>query len=96
MPRATYSLAQPVRAREARPDARGGGEHAQRGGLADHHPAYLPRRRGERAEQGDVAVALLDRQAHGAGDDEHADEQRASAEDAGDGDDELASVVDVG
>ena len=68
------------------PDARGRADQADDRGLPRDHAADLTRRRGNRSQERDLALALLDGQAHRAGHDEDRDEQRHSAERRGDGD----------
>ena len=54
--------------------------------LPGDHAADLAGRRGHGSQERDLALALLDRQAHRAGHDEDRDEQRQAAERRGDGD----------
>ena len=61
---------------------------------ADHAP-HLARGRGDRAQERDLALAELDREAERARDDEHRDEQGKPAEGSGDRDDRLAGVGDA-
>ena len=60
------------------------------------HAADLTRRRGHRPQQRDLALALLDRQAHRAGHDEHRDEQRQPGERRGDRDQRGPRRVELG
>ena len=64
--------------------------------LPRDHAADLTGRRGHRSQQRDLALALLDRQAHRAGHDEHRDEQRQPAERRGDGDQRRARLLELG
>ena len=70
----------------AGPDARRRAHQADDRGLPRDHAADLAGRRGDRAQQRDLALALLDREAHRAGHDEQRDEQRQPAERRGHGD----------
>ena len=65
-------------------------------GLPGDHAADLAGRPGDRPQQRDLALALLDRQAHRAGDDEDRDEQRQPAERRGDGDQRGARLLELG
>ena len=64
--------------------------------LPGDHAADLAGRRGHRAQERDLALALLDRQAHRAGHDEHRDEQRQPAERRGDGDQRGPRLLELG
>ena len=68
------------------PDSRRRAHEADDRRLPRDHAADLAGRRGHRAQERDLALALLDRQAHRAGHDEDRDEQRQPAERRGDGD----------
>ena len=61
------------------PDTRRGADQGDDRRLPRDHAANLTGRRGDRAQQRDLALALLDREAHRAGHDEHRDEHSESA-----------------
>ena len=64
--------------------------------LPGDHAADLAGRRGHGAQERDLALALLDRQAHRAGHDEDRDEQREPAERRGDGDQRGPRLLELG
>ena len=68
------------------PDPGRGSDQADDRRLPGDHAADLAGRPGHRSQERDLALALLDRQAHRAGHDEDRDEQRQSAERGGHGD----------
>ena len=86
----------------ARPSIDPGPEPGRRADQADDrrlprdHAADLAGRRGHRAQERDLALALLDRQAHRAGHDEDRDEQRQPAERRGDGDQRGPRLLELG
>ena len=74
-------------------DRSGDGERRERDeqSLAGDHPPHLSRRASDRAEERELAVALLDRERERAGDDEDRDEGGEHGEDGQPGDDVLAA-----
>src|SRR3954464_1884774 len=81
---------QPVGERSAHhdpgPDARGRSDEADDDGLPGDHAPDLAGGPGHCSQERDLALALLDREAHRAGHDEDGDEQRQPAERGGDRD----------
>ena len=78
------------------PDPRRRAHQADDRRLPRDHAADLAGRRGHRAQERDLALALLDRQAHRAGHDEDRDEQRQPAERRGDGDQRGPRLLELG
>src|SRR5215472_8684815 len=77
------------------PDSGRGADQGDDASLPGNHAADLTGRRGHRSQQRDLAFALLDRQTQRAGDDEHRDEQRQSAECCCDGDQREAGHLEL-
>ena len=78
------------------PDTRRGAHQGDDRRLPRDHAANLAGRRGDRAQQRDLALALLDREPHGAGHDEHRDEHSESGERCRDGDQRRACLLKLG
>ena len=89
-------FAQRVAEDGSRDDPCGGAEETDEDRLPRDHAADLARRGGDRAQQRDLPLALLDREAHRAGHDEHGDEQRDPSEGRGDGDQLGARLLQFG
>ena len=85
--------------RRARPRARCPRQSRPAATIAASHAIMRriwPGRRGDRAQERDLALALLDREAQRAGDDEHGDEQRQPAERRRDRDQGGARLLELG
>ena len=67
---------QPLSERDTEQAAERGGEHGREDRLADHHPAQLAGGGADGAQQGELALPLLDRQPERGGDDEQRDADR--------------------